>query len=124
MGLIKCPDCGRMISDRAIECVGCGRPISNNTTVSNSRVQTSYTPSYQNYNTPQNNYGYQNTPYNQEPDIPSPGLEVLSFLFPILGLILFCVYSARTPIKAGRIGKAALIGFLIGILLIILLGTN
>lgn len=27
MALIKCPDCGKMISDSATMCVGCGRPM-------------------------------------------------------------------------------------------------
>lgn len=28
MPLIKCPDCGKMISDRAVSCPGCGFPVS------------------------------------------------------------------------------------------------
>lgn len=27
MALIKCPDCGKMISDKATMCIGCGRPM-------------------------------------------------------------------------------------------------
>lgn len=27
MALIKCPDCGKMISDSAKTCIGCGRPM-------------------------------------------------------------------------------------------------
>lgn len=27
MALIKCPDCGKMISDIAKTCIGCGRPM-------------------------------------------------------------------------------------------------
>lgn len=27
MALIKCPDCGKMISDSATMCIGCGRPM-------------------------------------------------------------------------------------------------
>lgn len=26
MALIKCPDCGKMVSDKATMCIGCGRP--------------------------------------------------------------------------------------------------
>ena len=29
MALIKCPDCGKDISDQAINCLHCGRPIKN-----------------------------------------------------------------------------------------------
>jgi hypothetical protein len=28
MALIKCSDCGRMVSDRAAVCIGCGAPVS------------------------------------------------------------------------------------------------
>lgn len=27
MALIKCPDCGKMISDKSTMCIGCGRPM-------------------------------------------------------------------------------------------------
>lgn len=27
MGLIKCPDCGKMISDQSSICIGCGKPM-------------------------------------------------------------------------------------------------
>ena len=27
MGLIKCPDCGNMVSDSAFSCPKCGRPM-------------------------------------------------------------------------------------------------
>ena len=32
MALIRCPDCGREVSDQAPACVGCGRPIAQGTT--------------------------------------------------------------------------------------------
>ena len=42
-------------------------------------------------------------------DVPSTGLNVLSFFVPIIGLILYCVFYTRTPKKAAGVGKAALI---------------
>lgn len=30
MALIKCPECGREISDKAISCPGCGCPVEQN----------------------------------------------------------------------------------------------
>lgn len=27
MALIKCPDCGKMISDKSTMCIGCGCPV-------------------------------------------------------------------------------------------------
>lgn len=44
-------------------------------------------------------------------DEPSTGLNILGFLIPILGLILFIVYNGKSPTKAKAIGKWALIGF-------------
>lgn len=52
-----------------------------------------------------------------EVDVPSTGLNVLSFLLPIIGLILFIVYQGKTPNKAKAIGKWALIGFIVGLVL-------
>ena len=52
-----------------------------------------------------------------EVDIPSAGLNILSFLLPIIGLILYIVYQGKTPNKAKAIGKWALIGFVVGLVL-------
>ncbi len=41
----------------------------------------------------------------------------LSFLFPILGLILYLVWQDSNPEKAASAGKAALWGFIIGVIL-------
>ena len=54
-------------------------------------------------------------------DEASAGLKVLSFFFPLIGLILFCVYSQSTPNAAKEYGKWALIGFVTGIVLVIIL---
>jgi uncharacterized protein (DUF983 family) len=56
-----------------------------------------------------------------ETDEPSGGLNCLSFLFPIVGLILYCVFQSSTPKKAAAIGKWALIGFCVGLLFSVLL---
>jgi hypothetical protein len=48
-------------------------------------------------------------------DTPSTGLNIISLLLPIVGLILYLVYHDKTPKKAKAIGKFALIGFGIGI---------
>ena len=52
-----------------------------------------------------------------EHDIPSTGLNILSFFFPLIGLILYLVFKNDTPIKAKALGKCALIGFIIGLCL-------
>lgn len=53
-------------------------------------------------------------------DTPSTGLNILAFLFPLIGLILFCVYNGNSPAKAKAIGKWALIGFIVEIVLTVI----
>jgi hypothetical protein len=48
-------------------------------------------------------------------DEPSIGLNLVGFLFPLVGLILYCVFLSDTPKKANAIGKWALIGFCVGL---------
>lgn len=57
-----------------------------------------------------------------EQDVPSTGLNVLSFFFPIVGLILYLVNMDSKPVMAKAIGKWALIGVAVGVAGSILLG--
>lgn len=43
-------------------------------------------------------------------DTPSTGLNIVSFLWPMVGLILYLSYKDNTPTKAKSCGKWALIG--------------
>ena len=78
-----CRECGTVISAKAISCPKCG--ATQNQTAENQAAV--------------------------KQDIASAGLMVLSFFFPLIGLILFCVYSQSTPNAAKEYGKWALIGF-------------
>ena len=51
----------------------------------------------------------------KELDIPDTGLNIISLLMPIVGLILYIVYHEKSPDKAASIGKFAWIGVGIGI---------
>ena len=53
-------------------------------------------------------------------DAPSTGFAVLGFFFPLIGLILYLVWKAETPLKAKSAGKGALIGFIVSVVLSIL----
>ena len=98
MALIKCPECGQDASSQAEKCPHCGYPLR--------PIQ---------YSTPVNPI------YSQSPDVPSTGLNVLSFCFPLVGLILYCVKQGQYPRQASAIGKWAIIGFCTGLLLWFLL---
>ena len=61
-------------------------------------------------------------PVNQQEDKPSTVLNILAFLFPVIGLILFLCFQKTTPVRAKAIGKWALDGFVVGVALSILVG--
>ncbi len=61
-------------------------------------------------------------PINQQEDKPSTGLNVLAFLFPLVGLIMYLCFQKTTPVRAKAIGKWALDGFAVGAALSILVG--
>ena len=53
-------------------------------------------------------------------DQKSTGLNIISFLIPLVGLIIYLTQKESTPIKATSAGKAALWGFCISIVLSII----
>jgi hypothetical protein len=61
-------------------------------------------------------------PVSQQEDKPSAGLNILAFLFPVIGLILFLCFQNTTPVRAKAIGKWALDGFVVGVALSIMVG--
>ena len=52
-----------------------------------------------------------NPALQQEEDVPSAGLNLLSLFVPIAGWIMYFVFSDNTPIKAKSCNKWAWIGF-------------
>lgn len=85
-------------------CPGCGSEIHNG-----------------NQYCPKCGYAFNSTQFIRKADTPSTGLNILSFLIPLIGLILYLVMREDTPRKAGKIGKAALIGFIITVVLNIII---
>jgi len=55
------------------------------------------------------------TAVTNQADGPSFGFAFLSFLIPLVGLILFIVWNNTYPRKAKSCGTGALIGFIVGI---------
>ncbi|MBP3441831.1 MAG: hypothetical protein J6L62_03415 [Clostridia bacterium] len=73
---------------------------------------------------------YQQAPYQQPPvqnvyvqapypptevDAPNTGFAILSFFFPIVGLILYIIWKDKTPLKAKSCGKGALISVIVSV---------
>lgn len=50
-------------------------------------------------------------------DKPNIGLNILSLLFPLVGLVLFLVYMEKKPVSSKSYGTWALIGFICGVCL-------
>jgi uncharacterized membrane protein YvbJ len=87
-----CKKCGKQVDDQATFCPYCGENLQQQ---SNSSQPTA----------------------NKENDQKSVGFDVLAFFFPLIGLILYLVWKETYPIRAKDIGKWALIGFIVGIVL-------
>lgn len=86
-----CNHCGNELMNEAVVCPKCGCAVNNLKNING---------------------------YNKDEDIPSGGLNVLSFFIPLVGLILFCVMYSETPRKAKSIGLFALVGFVINFVLL------
>ena len=100
---VFCPDCGKEMSASEEFCSACGKQR----TMPAQGTQ----PVFQQPVHPQMGY---------IPDAPSGGMTALGFFFPIVGLILYLVWKDQTPLKANSAGKGALIGFIVGMALSIL----
>lgn len=86
-----CRNCGQQLPDGSLFCPRCG-----------TSVQAGASPV-------------------QDKTLPSPGIAVLSFFFPIVGLILYLVWMDSEPGKAKSAGKGALIGVIVSAALFMLL---
>jgi uncharacterized membrane protein YvbJ len=93
-----CPKCGTQNPDIAAFCSKCGTDLQR---ISNSGPSASY----------------YNQPFNAS-DKAGIGWMILSFLLPIVGLILYFVWKSRFPHKAGQILAAAGVGFVINLILL------
>ena len=83
-----CDKCGKEVNDEAVVCIHCGCSL---------KVEAT--------SNPQNSEGA------------GCFLSGLSFLIPLLGLILYLVWKDSKPQASKDCGKAALWGFIIGIVL-------
>lgn len=88
---MKCPKCGKEIADESVFCGFCGARVN----------------------------GEEGNPETQTNDSPEDNASCLlvgiSFLFPIVGIIVYAINTKENPNKAKSCLKAALWGFGIGL---------
>jgi uncharacterized membrane protein YvbJ len=83
-----CSQCGELTDDDSKFCAKCGNAIGQT-------VQT--------------------TPVSAVKDESNTGLNIISFLIPIIGVVLYIIYHEKEPIKAKGVGKWTIISVVIGI---------
>ena len=94
MAMVHCRECGEMIAESAPTCPKCG---------ARQGMKSSFVPT------------------NTEVDLgPSAGLNIISFIWPLIGLILYLVYIDKSPRRAKECGKWALIGWIASIVIAII----
>ena len=149
MALIKCPECGKEISEKAECCIHCGMPLKGNSPSDNTSQDYE-----KNISRADNLSAFYETKLKccvckkifcvhgdirktdgiscpscnsrhivllDSLDVPDTTLNVVSLLFPIVGFILFIVKKDETPIKAKKFGEYALIGFILGLVAYVVL---
>ena len=110
-----CPSCGAELDKRAIFCMMCGKKQTQQI------QQTPYiTQPQQQYQSIYQPNCYPPSAPIQADNVNSPGLNVLSFFFPLIGFILYLVFINDRPIKAKGCGKWALISFLVNLFIVII----
>lgn len=111
-----CPNCGNQIPDNSKWCPNCGqgtKKVPTNKGVSTpSPVQSNYPPQ-QPYYPPQQPVYPPQPPFKPADDEPSIGLNILSFLFPLIGWVLYFVYKDDKPVRAKSCSRWAWISFII-----------
>lgn len=60
---------------------------------------------------------YTTTDVNLEPSV---GLNIVSFIWPLVGLILYLVYNDKSPRRAKECGKWALIGCFVNAVVVVI----
>ena len=91
-----CTQCGKAIADHAKFCPMCGAAATEPQTTEHQPMPQRLTFAAS--------------------DVPSAGMNFLSFLWPLLGFILFLTEKKATPKTANAMGKWALIGFIVSVI--------
>ncbi len=108
----KCTYCNKTFDDSVTYCPECGSKLEDDVQFT-SNTQTNDSYAYYDQSAMQQNMNA-NAEAKKE-DAGSWGFGILSFLFPIVGFILFFVWRKEFPKKAKSCGIPALVSFLINI---------
>ncbi len=115
-----CENCGTKLEQNSEYCPNCGKKIiKDNAYNPNYGQGTYYSP--QNYN----NASYsneQNNAYQSDRPVDKRNivLNIISFLSPVVGLILWLATRKDRPIRARSMGRSALAGLIVGVVLSVL----
>ena len=93
-----CPGCGKQITVNDHYCPYCGKQLN-----SDQQPNYNYRPDYSHVN---------------GDDAPSIGYSIISVFVPIIGIILYFLFKRNYPNRAQACGIAALIGFLINLIIV------
>ncbi len=116
-----CPNCGTQNADTAAFCANCGSPLKSTSMPGGggSQPNPNPTPPPGNYN-PNPNPGYNPNP-NPNPQGADLIIKILSFCFPIVGLVLYFVWQKERPQAAKDVCTWAAIGFGVGVVFYIIM---
>ena len=109
-----CKNCGELLTDDAIFCSNCGTPVNVN---NNASVETNDGKVYDNVNV---NFNEPVEVKIVKEDKPSLLLNIVGFLSPIIGWIIWLCLKKKSPIKAASCGKWATISFVLNFVLTII----
>lgn len=101
-----CYKCGKEVEEGTKFCPYCGVQLD-----MQGASQNGYEP------LPQNNYV-------KEDDAPSGGFAFLSFLIPIVGVVLYIVWHKEYPLKAKSCLKGIIVGFVLEIVMFCCMATT
>ena len=110
MPLVKCPKCGSYFSAQNTNCPKCGQLV---------KSQVSKNPLPNPSTIPTSGPMPDSSPTPVQIDKQSIGLNIISFLIPFVGWILYFVKKGNSPIQAKGCGLWGTIGFIVNLILLV-----
>lgn len=98
MALVHCRECGEMIAESAPTCPKCG---------AKQNIGCGFFS------------GSSTTEVEVDKD-PNTGLNIVSFIWPLIGLILYIAYIDKSPRRAKACGKWAIVGVIVEVAIVTL----